>query len=399
MLRWLVRRLHAPTRTLLADVSIGAGSYEFQCLDVEGNVVIAAGTRVTVLDDVAVRDGAVLTLEGRGHVWSAESMALLGRAIVRAGDLALTTDTLLIEERSVLDGTGRYSGGGGAGCSAITGRGASGGGQGAHLGADGGSGGGCRGTSGLGGGRGIGGGTSGAEGCDCVCSVSYVHDPSAASGGAGAIAVAGAGGGGGAGGDGGDGGFGRFPITNTTIPGAIGGRRLFTSGELPNAGGGGGGGGGQDYPEADRFVCGLNGGHGGGHLSLTIGTLTNRGRISVDGLAGQTASARNRASPSAGGGGGSIVVIADAMTNVGTITATGGRGGDHLNEGALCGDNSGGGGGGGGGGYVYLDVATIAPGATSRITVSGGIGGDSQCGAGDGQPGDPGILYCVGGCP
>jgi len=126
-----------------------------------------------------------------------------------------------------------------------------------------------------------------------------------------------------------------------------------------------------------KASTGAYGGEGGGSFSVRAqGAISINGTINVNGGGG-----RNYTGPSssggsgAGGGAGGFIILASqtSLTNIGTITANGGSGSHSIQQGGgLPGTKNGG--GGGGGGIVHMLAPSITAGS---VSVSGGTGGNS----------------------
>ena len=388
----------APSRTVLSDVSLGGGVHNFECVDVPLGTTATFGSGATIVVANDARVVGSLIIEGRAGRIEARDVVVEGR--LQAGELTVVASSAIrVAAGGLLDAIGRYSGGGGGGCSNLSSRGVSGGGAGGSGGGVGGRGGACGPIAGQLGGAGIGGGNDGAVGCDCTCSISSAGG--APSGGDGAAAPAGAGGGGGAGGTGGGGGSGSFPSTGWMASGGLPGSASNPSGARPAFGGGGGGAGGGELSFLGRPDCADRGGGGAGILVLEAPSIVNLGRIALDGSDGAGSTNWLRRGAGGGGGAGALVVLAATFDNLGVVTANGGRGGSHRNHATQqgCPDTSAGGGGGGGGGYVYLEVGALTAGSFGRISVDGGAGGTVECASPRGSPGASGVRCCVVGLP
>ena len=140
---------------------------------------------------------------------------------------------------------------------------------------------------------------------------------------------------------------------------------------FPGSGGGGGGG---DSNEA-LIGDGQDGGGGGGIIFIMADTVTNSGTISSNGAAGLAGGDDlDPFGASGGGSGGSIMVQANNFTNSATFTASGGAGG------AVGGTGTAGAGGCAGGvGRIRIEVdaptlGTITPGADTGPAPSQGSG-------------------------
>ena len=133
---------------------------------------------------------------------------------------------------------------------------------------------------------------------------------------------------------------------------------------------GGGGGGGQ---EDDHLS--FTAGSAGGIVIITANTVNNGGTYSIISKGGSVAYNQSDAGDgnSGGGAGGTILLSATNLSNVLTIDATGGKGGDTNGGGFLC--RYFGPGGGGGGGVVWLNDASNT---NIKATVSGGAPGFSH---------------------
>lgn len=136
---------------------------------------------------------------------------------------------------------------------------------------------------------------------------------------------------------------------------------------------GGGGGGG----DANNATTGVKGGVGGGIILVNVEKITGAGLIMSNGGNGQPGVYGSAPDGAGGGGaGGTIFIRALANSSGATLTvqANGGKGGNTLNDGG----NEHGPGGGGGGGVIYHNV----PGATVATSVTLGLSGKANDGAG-----------------
>ena len=177
-------------------------------------------------------------------------------------------------------------------------------------------------------------------------------------------------GGGGGGGNYGSGGFGGNAYNNESASGCpsgtLGARRGYGGASLTPTGSkifmGGGGGEGHD-----NGGNGSTGTAGGGIIFITATEINNSGAytISANGV-DQTIVAAGDGS-GGGGAGGSILLEVPNFTNAITISANGGKGGDHNNN------NCHGTGGGGGGGVISFSVGSAPAGVTTNV--SGGANG------------------------
>jgi hypothetical protein len=137
------------------------------------------------------------------------------------------------------------------------------------------------------------------------------------------------------------------------------------------------------------------GGKGGGFIELVAGTVSISGLISADGGNGDNGprSQGGPGLPGAGGGsGGSIRITADTvtLTSRGSISSQGGDGGDGSNavpnQLTITKDGGDGGGGGGGGRIIVITVANAFT-NQGTISVTGGAGGAYGTGAQGGRNG------------
>lgn len=118
-----------------------------------------------------------------------------------------------------------------------------------------------------------------------------------------------------------------------------------------------------------RGATAVNGGSGGGAGGCNVGTGT-------------------ATSGGGGGGAGDVYIAARYITNTGTISAIGGKGGDAV----ATGDGKAGGGGGGGGGHVGIVTMTPSTSIGGVVSAAGGVGGAA---AGAGSPGSGGTAGSV----
>ena len=100
-----------------------------------------------------------------------------------------------------------------------------------------------------------------------------------------------------------------------------------TSGVLAFTLGSGGTGGGTGANEGTSKAIG---GTGGGGIVIVANTVTNTGTITANGSAG-AAGTKNYFSGGGGGGGGTVIVVASSINNTGTVSADGGAGGGVSN--------------------------------------------------------------------
>jgi hypothetical protein len=146
---------------------------------------------------------------------------------------------------------------------------------------------------------------------------------------------------------------------------------------------GGGGGTGEGI---DTGIDSVDGGDGGGCLTVAVGgDLIGDGEIECNGVDGENGSITGVDSGGGGGGGGgALAVLVDGtIDDSPTISADGGDGGNGS------GNDDAGGGGGGGGGFVLVATTTAH---TATVTAAAGSGG-TAVGAGDaGHNGDAGMT-------
>jgi len=264
-------------------------------------------------------------------------------------------------------GTRGGGGGGGNADASVTNDGAGGGGGGGYGGGGGGGGGGSDaflpGGGGSGGATGVAGGGGGTGGDNAVGgaggnagsagSTAGLANPTPAAAGSGATT--------------GQGGSSQCPTCNGVGAGGGGGGGLYGTATLATIflGSGGGGGGSHD----NLSLAGQTGGDGGGIIFIIANSLSNSGTISANGADGTATTDRRGAS--GGGAGGSILIQANSFTNSNTVTATGGTGG------AASADINGPGGGGGGGGVGRIRIeansitGTTNPAASTAGTPAG----------------------------
>lgn len=145
-------------------------------------------------------------------------------------------------------------------------------------------------------------------------------------------------------------------------------------------GAGGGSGSANGLPTANNEVSGA-GGNGGGSLVIECGgawNFTTASGISVKGANGENAPNLNntsdRAAGGGGGGGGYFLALYNSLTaNSGTITATGGTGGNTAAN--LLGDSANNGGGGGG-----ASATTAGSAGTNNVGAGNQSGGNGGAG-------------------
>jgi hypothetical protein len=126
-----------------------------------------------------------------------------------------------------------------------------------------------------------------------------------------------------------------------------------------------GGGGGEGHDDGGQGTTGTN---GGGIIMITAVNITNGGAytISANGVDQTTVALGDGAG--GGGAGGSILMnVSGVFTNAVTISAKGGKGGDHNNN--TCHGT----GGGGGGGVVWFSAGSLPANVTTNV--AGGANG------------------------
>jgi hypothetical protein len=379
----------APVITTIRTATVlSGGAAQYSCLNVVtgGSLTVPDGMTLQTSGWLRLEGNAVLVLAPGARVQSEGDLSFIDTSLLLATDATLASAATVRvgpDARWLAQSTHAppYSTGGSAACASGTSTGV-GGAAGGARGGTGGRGGSCgplltQPRAGAGGTDAL----TGANGCDCSCSVAT---GGFTSGGGGGGLLAGGGGGANAG-RGGTGGSGTDGTMNS-IAGVGGVAETLDS----FGGGGGGSSGGQQVGYAPE-ACQGSGGAGGGVVRVRASAFTNRGLLSADGAAGQSIfGGFGRAGGGGGGAGGTWVFQVDTFDNQGSISAIGGRGGD----GSTAGSQSlrAGGGGGGGGGRVVIQPRT-AQGNTrvlsvGNLFVGGGAGGTGL--GGSGEAGGPG---------
>ena len=155
----------------------------------------------------------------------------------------------------------------------------------------------------------------------------------------------------------GQGGISQCPTCGGTGAGGGGGGGHYGAADLGTIflGSGGGGGGAHD----NGPLAGQAGGDGGGIIIIIANSVSNSGTVSSNGANGVATA--NRSGASGGGSGGSILVQANSFTNSATFTATGGTGGAASTFTTDPGPGGGGGSGGVGRNRIEADTITAPP--------------------------------------
>lgn len=375
----------------------GTDVAEFSCLVIKSRVTTDPDTTIAADNWIRVEQGGQLELGARSKLLAGESVSFVNNGALFAPDVVIETKLLNVEQDArwfIGDALGvAYSAGGAAACT-NGGIDSVGGGAGGARGGGGGAGGSCGAIStqpraGVGGTA----AASGADGCDCPCTINAAGgEPS---GGDGGLAYSGGGGGGG-GAAGGAGGAGF--LTVATAAGA-GGAADGATNEQPTTGGGGGGGGGTALTTFAAEACRTQGGSSGGLMLVRADRMINRGTLLADGAPGADAVGSSaNAGGGGGGGGGSFVFFVDELQNDGSMSAVGGRGGNGSVQASFgCGIKAGGGGGGSGGRIYFAGKSKPAPLslASGNLFLGGGAGGAGFCGGPAGTAGGSGWWFSV----